>query len=118
MGRELIHERLAMVKGASLKHLAGDILHYSFATPQAFVLRTNKFAEIAAHQLEKKSLPLLIFKLAFSAPFKFVRNYFFRLGFMDGVTGLFICYYQSHEVFLKYYRAIELKLASDRCPNT
>jgi len=89
--------------------MPGDILHNTWPTHQAFLSQVDKFATISAQHLKNKSLGFLLFKLIFSPPFKFVRIYFFRLGFTDGLTGLTICYHQSREVFLKYWRAIKLK---------
>lgn len=106
---ELIHEVLVMNDGASLRHLQGDIIHHSFPNEESLVLKVDKFARIAAQQLKLRAYPYLLFKMLFSAPFKFLRNYFFKLGFTDGIAGAIICYHQSREVFLKYRLAIQYK---------
>lgn len=72
-------------------------------------MQCDKFAAMAALQLKSKGRAYLIYKLVLSAPFKFIRNYFFKLGFTDGLAGFTICYNQGREVFLKYYRALKLK---------
>jgi hypothetical protein len=33
---------------------------------------------------------------------KFIRNYFFNLGFLDGKNGFIICKAAARETFLKY----------------
>ncbi len=103
------HDKFEMDTGSSLTHLAGDILHNTFPTKEAYSNQVEKFATISAHQLKGKNVFYLIYKLIFSAPFKFIRNYFFNLGFTEGSTGFVICSYQAREVFLKYYRAIKFK---------
>lgn len=95
----------------TLAHMAGDILHNTYPTRKAFLAQREKFAAISAQHLKTKSLFYLLAKLVFSPPFKFIRTYFLELGFMDGLTGAFICYHLSREVLLKYYRAIKFKYA-------
>lgn len=105
------HDKFEMDKGSNVKHLEGDILHYTFPTRLAYARQVEKFATISALQLRRKNTFYLIYKLIFSAPFKFMRNYLFNRGFTEGADGLVICAYQAHEVFLKYYRAIKFKHA-------
>ena len=106
---ELVHEKLVMTTGSTITHFKGDILHYSYPTHKSLIEQSERFAELAARELKKQPLIFLLFKLSFSSRFKFIRNYFFRLGFIDGAAGLEICLCQSREVFIKYFRAIELK---------
>ncbi len=104
------HDKFELKAGGSLRHLAGDILHYTYPTRESFLEQREKFAAISAQHLKQRSVLWLLPKMLFSAPFKFMRNYFFKLGFTDGAVGFTICYHQSREVFQKYFRAIKLKL--------
>ena len=103
------HDKFVLNDGEVADFMKGDILHNTWPTHQAFLNQVDKFATIGAQHLKNKSPLYLLFKMIFSPPFKFIRIYFFRLGFTDGVTGLTICYHQSREVFLKYRRAIKFK---------
>ncbi len=91
--------------------LHGDILHYTYPTKQDLLNQVEKFATISAGYLKNKSVVYLVVKMFLSPLFKFLRNYIFKLGFTEGAVGWTICYNQSREVFLKYFRAIKLKLA-------
>ncbi len=106
---ELVHEKMELKEGSSIKHLSGDILHYTYPTHEALLKQVDHFANLAAHQLCKRNSVYLFVKLLFSPPVKFLRNYIFKLGFADGAVGLTICYQQAREVFLKYKRALALK---------
>lgn len=106
---QLIHERLVMAPNTTVQQLNGDLLHYSFPTQELYIQQCDKFATIAAKQLKSRNVWVLVFKLLFSPGFKFIKNYFFNVGFTDGNTGFTICYHQAREVLLKYYRAIKLK---------
>jgi glycosyltransferase involved in cell wall biosynthesis len=103
------HDKFEMYEGASMLHLEGDILHNTYPTRESFLQQREKFADISAQHLKHRNTFWLVWKMIASAPFKFIRNYIFKLGFTEGSVGLFICYHQSREVFEKYYRALKLK---------
>lgn len=104
-----VHEKLEVETDVSVGHLIGDLLHNTYPTHQDMLNQVENFANIAAVDLKLKPYSYLLFKAIFSAPFKFIRNYIFKLGFFDGIAGFLICYHQSREVYLKYIRAIKLK---------
>lgn len=103
------HDRFELNAGCITQHLSGDILHNTYPTHEAMLRQVDKFAQIAAAQLKKKPTHHLLMKMLFSSTFKFVRNYIFKLGFTDGISGFRICFHQMREVYLKYYWALLLK---------
>lgn len=105
------HDRFELFSGTP-QHLSGDILHNTYPTKQALLNQVDKFATISAQHLKNLSVLHLLFKLLFSAPAKFFKNYVLRLGFTSGLIGLTICFHQSREVALKYYRALKFKFAA------
>ena len=106
----LVHEEWTPTqKDVAVKKLSGDLLHYTYQTKQDLIQQTERFADLAAESLKQKNIFYLLIKMLTSPLFKFIRNYFFKLGFTDGALGFTICYYQSLGVFLKYYRALKRK---------
>lgn len=105
------HDKYELIGDTSTQYLQGDLLHHTYPTRESFLQQREKFADISAQHLKDESAFYLLLKMIFSAPFKFVRNYIFKLGFTEGATGLFICYHQSREVFLKYFRALKMKFS-------
>jgi glycosyltransferase involved in cell wall biosynthesis len=105
------HDKFELTAGGSIQHLPGDLLHHTYPTRESFLQQREKFADISSQHLKNKNAVYLLWKMFLSAPFKFIRNYFFKCGFTEGATGLFICYHQSREVCLKYYRALKLKFS-------
>ncbi len=104
------HDKVVMQEKTTIGKLTGDIWHNTYPTHIDMLRQVENFANIAAFQLKDRSTIVLIFKMLFSPVFKFIKHYIFSLGFADGKAGFFICYYQSREVYLKYFRAIKLKL--------
>lgn len=82
--------------------IKGDLLHYSYYTMEEHVLRSAKYAKIAAKALYKQGKKASIIKMIGSAAFRFIQDYFLRAGFLDGFYGLVICGTSSHTAFLKY----------------
>jgi glycosyltransferase involved in cell wall biosynthesis len=104
------HDKFELNSNATEKFLTGDIWHNTYPDKAALLSQVEKFANISAQQLKQHNILFLVFKMIFSAPFRFIKNYFFKLGFTEGKAGWEICYHQSREVFLKYLRALALKL--------
>jgi len=104
------HDCLTMNPDTRIKHLRGDLLHYSYRTISDHVTQTDKFTSIAAtaaFRSGKKSNLALIFTRPF---FQFFRDYIFKRGFLDGRYGLIICLINSMAALLKYAKLYELQL--------
>jgi glycosyltransferase involved in cell wall biosynthesis len=84
------------------EHLAGDLLHYSFATHTELVTQLDKFSTIAAQARFEKGEKASYFKIFYKTAFKFFRNYILKLGFLDGKNGLIISFWTAKETFWRY----------------
>ena len=82
--------------------LKGDLLHYSYDSISAHVEQTDKFTTIAARAAFKQGKRSSVFKIFTRPAFKFLRDYFFKRGFLDGRYGLIICSINSLYALLKY----------------
>lgn len=99
-----IHESFALNKEVSVEHLKGDILHYSFYTVSEHVNQANKFTDITAQVAFEKGQKFGVWKIIFSPIAKFIRDYFFNKGFLDGFKGFLICQISANATFLKYVK--------------
>lgn len=107
------HDRFELFDGKPSGHLNGDLLHFTYPNREAMEKQVQKFADIAARQNVHHPIFYLVFKMVFSSAFKFLRTYFLQLGFTDGAAGLFICRMQAKEVWLKYRRALRLRVTNN-----
>lgn len=96
------HDRYEMKPGTRVKYLKGDLLHYSYYAVSEHVAQTNKFSEILSHSFHKRSRNPSILAMLIHPFWRFIRDYFIKHGFLDGVYGLIVCINAAHEVFLKY----------------
>ena len=104
-----IHEKIELRQGSEIGFLKGDLLHYSYSSIQDHIAQANKFSAIGASSAILKGRKSNLFKVVVFPFWRFFKNYFIRLGFLDGYYGLVICMIISHENFLKYAKMIELQ---------
>ena len=98
----LIHEKMEMAAGSVSGKLEGDLLHYSYYSISDHIRQADKFSAISAQEMFEKGKKASGFKLVMSPVFKFLRDYLFRMGFLDGFYGYVICHISAHAAFLKY----------------
>ncbi|MFA8451345.1 MAG: glycosyltransferase family 2 protein [Bacteroidales bacterium] len=98
-----IHESLNL-QDESYKEevLYGDLLHYSFYTVDEHKRQAAKFAEIGALAAFEKGKKSNFIKIIFSPLTKFIRDYFLKLGFLDGLAGFRVCWISAGSTHKKY----------------
>lgn len=93
-----VHEQW-IINGPT-KTLQAPLEHFPHQTVSEFIDSINKFTTIEAKQRFHKKLRLTLSELIFKPLAKFMVNYFFRLGFLDGVPGLIMAVLMSYHSFL------------------
>jgi glycosyltransferase involved in cell wall biosynthesis len=96
------HDEIVMAEGSTLKHLKGDLLHYTYLTVEDQIRQIDRFTGIQARDKFEQGRKASCLSIIFSPPYKFVRHYFFRLGFLDGYYGYLICRNMAYSTFLKH----------------
>lgn len=98
------HDQIIMQKNTTTKHINLDLLHYSFYTVEQHLKQIKYFTDIsskAAFKIGKKSS---YFKIFYKSTFKFISDYFFKLGFLDGYYGFIVCKNSALAKGLKYLK--------------
>ena len=91
-----VHERF--ISSLPVRLLPQKILHRRKITLSQFLDRLNYYSDLRAEELNHFS----IFELLFYPPLKFVKNYFWHLGCLDGVPGLAMAFWMSlHSLFVR-----------------
>jgi len=96
------HDEIIMADGSTLKHLKGDLLHYTYLTVEEHIHQINRFTEIQARDNFERGKKANYLSIFFSPVYKFIRHYFFRLGFLDGYYGFLVCRNSAYSTFLKH----------------
>jgi glycosyltransferase involved in cell wall biosynthesis len=96
------HDTVVMTDKSKAKHVVGNILHYTYYTIDEHLLQNERFAKISAKAYfdrgKRTNLPLIYIKPIV----KFLVDYFFRFGFLDGYFGFKICTITAKGKFIKY----------------
>ena len=103
-----VHETLSLAQSTEIEHLDGDLLHYSFYTVEEHRRQNEKFARLSAEEIVEAGKKTTLFKAYSHTAWRFIRDFIYNAGFMDGSTGLTICKINAKGVWLKYKTAIKL----------
>ena len=101
VGRK-VHEVLSIPSDFQVVRLNGDLLHYSFYTVEEHRRQNAFFAQLFAEDAIQQGIKTLPLTPYWHAGWRFLRDYFFKLGFMDGSYGWKINLINAQGVFLKY----------------
>ncbi len=81
-----VHEKV--LTEVEVGRLAGDLLHDSAQTLHSYLEKQNRYTSLQADMLYRKGIRPSLFKLVLSPFARFLKFYFLRRGFLDGVPGL------------------------------
>lgn len=76
------------------------IHHNSHSTLKSFIEKIDFYSTIRSKELFKQKIKTNQFQIIFFPIGKFLQNYFFRLGFLDGTPGIIMALCLSFHVFL------------------
>jgi len=108
------HDRILLEDKFPVKHLQGDILHYSFDKPEDLVWQNNRMTSIAAASMYANGRRSSWFKMLFNPAWAFFYGYICKLGFLDGADGFTISVSTSYQSFLKYSKLYRLQKTNRR----
>jgi glycosyltransferase involved in cell wall biosynthesis len=90
--------------------LKGDLYHYSFKNLKHHIEKNIKFASFMADYMHRNSKKFKVYKMIFNPIWYFIKYFFIRKGFLDGIRGFIACSMGSFYVFMKYAFLFELEL--------
>ncbi|HUR66067.1 MAG TPA: glycosyltransferase family 2 protein [Chitinophagaceae bacterium] len=103
-----VHESLVLPAGVIIKRLKGNVLHYTLRDIDSYRQKMEHYAELSARKYHEQGRSANWFKLHLSPGFSFIRNYIFKLGFLDGREGYSSAKMTAWYTRLKYKKLKEL----------
>jgi glycosyltransferase involved in cell wall biosynthesis len=97
-----VHEELVLPAGTEKKSLNGFVLHRTAADIDAFRQKMKAYAELNAEKYFHRNKKAGWLKPWLSPLFSFLKNYFFKAGFLDGAAGFHCARISAWYTFLKY----------------
>ncbi len=98
------HDKIILTGDMTVKHLKGNILHYSYNSISEHVNQNNKFSSLAAESLFANGKRTNLFKVFVHPLWAFFQGYLIRAGFLDGLYGLVIAILIANLTFLKHIK--------------
>jgi glycosyltransferase involved in cell wall biosynthesis len=101
-----VHEKVLTT--SPVGSLPGDLLHQSQESLTAYLEKQNRYTSLQAEELCRRGKQASVGRLLASPLLRFVKFYFLRLGFLDGVPGLAHISIGCFNSFVKYAKLHEL----------
>ncbi len=99
------HDEFIINENTKIKHLKGDLLHFSYYSIDQQIKQINNFTNILAESYYKRCLlPNFYWHVLFHPLWRFFRDYFIKRGFLGGFYGFIISLNGAFEVYLKYLK--------------
>lgn len=98
----VIHERA--VVNDPVGYLRGEILHYCYPTLELYLDKFNHYTTIGASEAFRKRKRAGVFAIMIKPMASFVRHYFVKQGFRDGLEGFVLSVMSSVAVLVKYMK--------------
>lgn len=102
-----VHESIRT--SGTVGRLRGEMLHYPYRDISEHLAKIDSYTTLVAEQWAAEGRRATAFEGYIHSRLAFLRNYVLRRGFRDGQTGLLVSLLNSHYVFLKYAKLIELR---------
>ena len=103
-----VHEILLIPKDAKTLQLPGYIHHYTARDLNDFRTKSIHYAELNAIKYYERGKRAGLLSCYFSTIFSFLKNFIFRLGFLDGSAGFTVAKMNAWYTWLKYKKLREL----------
>jgi len=97
-----VHESLTLPSNLEILILKGYVLHHTVSNIGEYTSKMITYAKLSATKYHVYGRSPGFIKLYVAPGFIFFKNYFVRLGFLDGWEGFLICKTFTWYTFLKY----------------
>ncbi len=102
-----VHEKV--VTQTPVGRLQGDLLHESENGIADYLAKQNRYTTLQAETLHAQGKRAGIWRMLLSPPLRFIKFYFLRLGFLDGIPGLMHILIGCRNSFSKYAKLNRLR---------
>jgi len=92
--------------------LNSPLKHYPHQTIRDFVDSVNYYSEIDVSELKKEGKNFSVFRVVANPVGKFLENYFWRLGVLDGEAGFVVAFMMSFQSLVVRVKQYDISKAS------
>ncbi len=103
---DIVHEEFLTKE--KIGKLQGRINHYTYENIHHHIEKSNKYTSMMAQKMFRNNKKSSVAKIIFKPAFQFLKSYFLRLGFLDGLVGFYAAVTASFYTFSKYMKLYEI----------
>lgn len=100
-----VHSKIESEKSIKLN---AHVIHYTYDSLEQMTAKLNSYSSWSAQELVKRNKKVSSLAPFLHGTFSFVKFYFIKLGFLEGLDGLTICLVKSVASYLKYAKVLEI----------
>ncbi|MGQ7944778.1 glycosyltransferase family 2 protein [Flavobacterium sp. WC2509] len=104
--KDIVHQR---VVGKNKTNVNVHINHYAWENLGQLMTKKNQYSSWHAQQLFDKGVRVKAFKPVLNGTVSFVRCYFFKKGFLNGLDGFSMAMIQAFFTYMKYAKLIKIQ---------
>jgi len=104
----IIHSYFETSPNVIIEKIHENIRHYTYKDITHYITKNNRYTNEKALMLYRSGKKPKVIKLIFSPIIRFIKSYFFKRGFMDGVDGLVMSILGSWYAVLQFLKLREL----------
>lgn len=103
---DIVHEEFITTEKKG--KLNGKINHFTYKDIHHHIEKSNKYTSMMAEKMYKNGKKATVAKILFKPLYQFIKSYFLRLGFLDGLVGYYAAFTAAFYTFLKYKKLHEI----------
>jgi glycosyltransferase involved in cell wall biosynthesis len=107
-----VHEKV--IVNGKIAYLSSPMLHYTYRTISDYMQKMEIYSTLSAEEIRQRKGMLSGLKLLTNPFLVFMKMYFLRQGFRDGVHGFILAVLYAVQTFLKYAKVVEKNLSPPR----
>ncbi|MEO6177762.1 MAG: glycosyltransferase family 2 protein [Flavobacterium circumlabens] len=96
----MVHEKL-IVEG-EISILKNKLIHFSYSGYEDYKKKMHQYGLLKANEKLKKGQKSSLLLMIFHPVYTFLYQFLIRLGFLDGLKGVTICYLNAYSIFIRY----------------
>ena len=89
------------------KYMKHDIYHFNYKNFSHQLKTIDNYSNIFANVMIEKNKGFSLFQLFFRPLYKFIKVYFIKMGFLDGLPGFILAVSNAFYIFVKYVKLWE-----------
>ncbi|MFN0159806.1 MAG: glycosyltransferase family 2 protein [Burkholderiales bacterium] len=109
---DAVHEKVLTTEAVGT--LNGDLLHYSAESLKTYLAKQDRYTTLQAEILAREGARAGLAHIVLSPLVRFIKFYFFKRGFLDGIPGLVHIAIGCRNSMVKYAKLRALRRAASR----